>query len=592
MLSKSLSITPFAAVARPVAGIRNHSMIITLPGSPKGAVENLEAIIKILPHSLGQIGKSNARSLHLKEQRTFKNALPGGYLNGHSHSHGHDHEHSHSHSHNHEHSHGHGGLKRHELISNDLVSPVTRARQSPYEMISVKAAHDLLLSHTPLPTVITKSITDDDITGYILAKDIYSEIDVPNFRASIVDGYAMIHSDGAGNYPVVSVSHAKALDININSDQKENFTLTSGNITRITTGAPLPNGADSVVLVEETVLTKATEDGSEELEVEILATNIMEGDNIREIGSDVKKGSLILSKGTQISTVGGEIGLLASVGCANISVYAKPIIGVLSTGDELVDINVASSGNVKMLYGQIWDSNRPMLINAIKNSEFKAIDLGIVNDIASDLATTMIKALESDIDVLVTTGGVSMGELDLLKPTIERSLKGTIHFGRVAMKPGKPTTFATVIRNGGKKVIFALPGNPSSAIVCYNLFVLPSLQLISGYSETAGEDEVRRLPSFPKVEVILEFDVILDSRSEYQRVYIYQGRQLMGCGERGSPAAVLFAKSTGKQRSSTVSSMKGANGLICLPSSNDVKEGKIYKGQSVDALLIGPIGNL
>lgn len=175
------------------------------------------------------------------------------------------------------------------------------------------------------------------------------------------------------------------------------------------------------------------------------------------------------------------------------------------------------------------------------------------------------------VDVIVTSGGVSMGELDLLKPTIERSIGGTIHFGRVSMKPGKPTTFATVpfkANDGSRereRLIFSLPGNPASAVVTYHLFVLPALHKMAGVYPVG----------LPKVKVVLEQDVKCDSkRAEYHRVMVV-----------AKADGQLYAVSTGFQRSSRIGSFKGANALLCLP----VREGKVTKGEKMDALLMGKI---
>jgi len=174
------------------------------------------------------------------------------------------------------------------------------------------------------------------------------------------------------------------------------------------------------------------------------------------------------------------------------------------------------------------------------------------------------------VDVIITSGGVSMGELDLLKPTIERSLGGTIHFGRVSMKPGKPTTFATIPfkNNSGErktKVIFSLPGNPASAVVTYHLFVLPSLHQMAGISP-AG---------LPKVMVVLDEEVRMDAkRAEYHRVVV-----------TAKSDGLLHAMSTGFQRSSRIGSFKGANALLCLPT----REGSLKKGEKCEALLMGKV---
>jgi len=180
-----------------------------------------------------------------------------------------------------------------------------------------------------------------------------------------------------------------------------------------------------------------------------------------------------------------------------------------------------------------------------------------------------MKSALDKVHVIITTGGVSMGELDLLKPTIERSLNGTIHFGRVAMKPGKPTTFATIPNGTNPKLIFALPGNPASALVTFHLFVLPSLRKASGM-ET---------PALPITRVTLAQDVNLDPRPEYHRVFI-------SVTETGG----LRAMSTGFQRSSRVGSLTGANGLLCLPSSKNLGRQSLAKGEMVDAMILGRLG--
>jgi gephyrin len=423
-------------------------------------------------------------------------------------------------------------------------------------MLSVDEALRLIEMNTPKPTVETRHV-GLSMVGCVLAEDVKAQENVPAFRASIVDGYAVVVPDD-GNmkavFPVVAVSHAAPGQV------KE---LALGQIARITTGAPLPPGATSVIMVEDTVLKSKTADGTEESEVELLAENVKEGENIREVGSDIRSGTVILHRGEKVSAVGGEIGLLAAVGVADAKVYRRPVVGVLSTGDEIVPHD---NGKALRL-GEVRDTNRPTLICAATDWDFEVIDLGIAADKPGTLEETLRSALRK-VDVVITTGGVSMGELDLLKPTIERSLGGTIHFGRVAMKPGKPTTFATVsVKNKDgervSKVIFSLPGNPASALVTFHLFVLPSLQQMSGISP-AG---------LTKVSVNLGHDFPLDkARPEYHRAIVTACRD-------GS----LQASSTGGQRSSMVGSMRGANALLCLPKGHE----PLRKGSKVEALLMG-----
>ncbi|KJZ78030.1 hypothetical protein HIM_02667 [Hirsutella minnesotensis 3608] len=556
MMATSLSVTPFAMMSRPVAGVRNSSIIVTLPGSPKGAKENLQAIIKTLPHACLQAAGADSRTLHAGG---IKKLEADADVQGGTQSRGHEHHHHHGHGHGH----GHGGLVRHtdpraNALSNDpQLGPTRRHRESPYPMLSVDDALALIAKHTPNPEIVSRKV-DEHIVGSVLAEDVKAQEDVPAFRASIVDGYAVVvPNDGnmTGVYPVTAVSHATPGEVK---------PLKEGQIARITTGAPLPPGATSVIMVEDTVLKVMTDDGKEEKEVEIHADGVKEGENVREVGSDVQKGTVILSEGEQISGVGGEIGLLAAVGVAEAKVCRRPVVGVLSTGDEIIEYS--RPGPLRL--GEVRDTNRITLISAIREWGFQVADLGIAKDQPGSLEETLRDGLRK-ADVLVTTGGVSMGELDLLKPTIERSLGGTIHFGRVAMKPGKPTTFATVPvkDNSGNrisKVIFSLPGNPASALVTFHLFVLPSLHKQSGITPVG----------LPRVPVVLAHDFPLDPRPEYHRAVVTVGAD-----------GQLTASSTGGQRSSKVGSLRSANALLCMPSGKDM----LRKGSKVDALLMSSI---
>ncbi|KAF2496724.1 hypothetical protein BU16DRAFT_483980 [Lophium mytilinum] len=566
MLAASLSVTPFALMARPVAGVRNKTLILTLPGSPKGAKENLEAVLKLLPHACIQAAGADSRSLHaggvkkLEAEAGVQSGVnPVISKDGGHHHHGHNHGHSHGHG-------GHAAPKAHtnpesQPQSNDLTEgPTRRYRSSPYPMLSVNDALDLVSEHTPEPT-IQKVPVDMALGGSVLAEDVKAAESAPAFRASIVDGYAVKFPQSGkfekGVYPVALISHAQAGEI---------APLTEGSIARITTGAPLPPGADAVVMVEDTVLKSRTEDGKEEKEIEILTDEIQPGENVREVGSDVKAGDTIMKKGEGITVVGGEFGLLASVGTTEVSIYKRPVVGVLSTGDEIIPHD--RPGALRL--GEVRDTNRPTLITSVRSSGFEAVDLGIVSDKPGTLEESLRAALRK-CDVVITSGGVSMGELDLLKPTIERSLGGTIHFGRVNMKPGKPTTFATVPlkTSTGERVsksVFALPGNPASAVVCFHLFVLPALHQAAGI-KPAG---------LPRVKVVLEEAVRMDKqRPEYHRALVVSKED-----------GLLYASSTGGQRSSRIGSFKGANALLCLPAG----EGQIKKGERVDALLMGKLG--
>jgi gephyrin len=293
------------------------------------------------------------------------------------------HQHHHHHHHHHSYGGGHKVPQAHTKsderpVPNDPgAGPTRRHRKSPYPMLQVADALALIKQHTTVPTTMrmkvenVSSIIADRIVGHVLAEDVLASESVPAFRASIVDGYAIrIPKSGTfetGTYPVAFASHAQAGGV---PELKE------GEIARITTGAPLPPGSDAVIMVEDTVLVSKTDDGNEEKEVEILTSDIKAGENVREVGSDVKKGSTILQKGSRISAIGGEFGLLASVGIQEVSVYRKTIVGVLSTGDEIVPHTEVK----ELQLGEVRDTNRPTLLAAIQGSGFEAVDLGIAMD--------------------------------------------------------------------------------------------------------------------------------------------------------------------------------------------------------------------
>ena len=367
-------------MSRPVAGVRNKTLIATLPGSPKGAKENLQAILKLLPHACLQAAGGDSRSLHAGgvkrlEQEAGVSSTKTPRPDHGQNNHGHDHSHNHSHSHSHAHG-SHAIPKAHTRpedrpVSNDPnAGPTSRYRESPYPRLSVEEALELIIRNSPSPQSNKVSV-NQSLVGHILAEDVTASDNVPAYRASIVDGYAVIVSTEGpstkGVFPVTSVSHAAPGEI---------ATLQRGQIARITTGAPLPPGANSVVMVEDTVLRSMTDDGKEEKVVEILTDQVKPDENIREIGSDIKAGEVVLRKGEQVTAVGGEMGLLASVGKGEVTVYKKPVIGVLSTGDEIVMQH--REGPLRI--GEVRDCNRPTLMAAIKGWGFQVVDFGIAKD--------------------------------------------------------------------------------------------------------------------------------------------------------------------------------------------------------------------
>ncbi|KAJ3013910.1 hypothetical protein HKX48_005446 [Thoreauomyces humboldtii] len=559
MLVTSLEKTPMAALSRGISGLRGRTLIITLPGSPRGSTENLAAILDILPHAVelacGDVASADMTHRTLDAISDIPTSVT--FSDGDAHRHRH-HHHPHEHRHHHGH-HLHASPQPHtqpkhanHAASGNSTYVSQRARTSPYPLVSYADAVAMVLEQAYAMPAQNRPLTS--ASGYILGADIRANDDVPAFRASIVDGYAVIHTDGPGTYPVAATSTA-------GSGARQ--PLGTGNIARITTGAPLPPGATAVVMVEDTTLVAACPDGIEEAFVAINAS-IRPGENIREPASDVRAGTIILTRGSMITAA--EIGLLASVGVHNVSVYAKPAVAVLASGNELCDVGVQP-----LPYGSVRDSNTPMLTAALTEAGFAPALCVASIDGAEELATAIRTALTS-ADVLISTGGVSMGELDLLKPVLEKQLGATIHFGRVMLKPGKPTTFATLLHQGRRKLLFALPGNPASVAVTFSLFVLPALRAMAGHAA----------PRLPTLTVELADSVHPDpSRPEFHRAHVSIVPTVKDLPAEGSGTRLL-AFSTGSQRSSRLLSMRGANVILAI------EPGSLVLASLVAALAVCP----
>ncbi|MBV7328982.1 molybdopterin molybdenumtransferase MoeA [Chloroflexi bacterium TSY] len=417
--------------------------------------------------------------------------------------------------------------------------------ESPYLMLSVEdALKTVLVQAQPLPSQLVELST---ASGMILAQDVVAGEPLPPFPASMKDGYAVVAADGPGDYPVVG---------EVTAGYVADFAVNPGEIAYITTGAPIPTGADAVVMVEDSEPSSDV-DGRKHIRIK---TAVDVGDDIRPIGIDVAAGQRVLAAGDYLGAT--EIGLLATVGATNVSVYRRPKIAVLSTGDELVE------PSAEMGPGQIRDSNRSTLRAAIRAVGGDEIDLGIVRDSQGQLDERVNHGLRA-ADILVTSGGVSMGELDLLKPLLEQT--GRVHFGRIRMKPGKPLTFATTQIGGRRRLVFALPGNPVSSLVTFYLFTVPAMRKMAGWPN----------PHLPRIQAQLTHSLRLDPvRPEYHRATVKWEPSLHE--GRGGFVAV----STGSQTSSRLLSMRTANALLELPQ----QEGEMTAGSMVSALLIGELG--
>lgn len=437
-----------------------------------------------------------------------------------------------------------GHCCHHKHHSPDAVA--YRPRNSTFPLITVHQAQEIVLSHCATIDR-TEQVTYIDAVGRILASDVTARDPLPPFPASMKDGYAVLAVDGPGLRKVIGASVA--------GSQPEEMTVRPGFCARISTGAPLPPGADAVVMVEETKLVSASEDGRIELEIEIMS-QVRPEQEIRPVGSDIQQGQIVLQKGTLITPA--DVGILATVGQVTVDAIKMPILAVLSTGNELQE------SRLQLDSGRIRDSNRPTLLSLLKHQGFPTVDAGIAEDDPEALYRCIQAALER-ADVLVTTGGVSMGEKDLLRHVLVTKFSAQVHFGRVDMKPGKPTTFATCYLNGEQKLIFGLPGNPVSAVVTCHLYVIPAVKKLSGHQQV--------LP--PRIRAEMKDSCHLDFRPEYHRV------SLSWTPGRNLP----WAHSTGGQLSSNVLSLNRANGLAILPAKSP-NMSTLPSGTVVDVVVI------
>ena len=399
--------------------------------------------------------------------------------------------------------------------------------ESKWPMITVEEALAIVLSYArPLAPV---EVGLAEALGRVLAEDVRADEDMPPFRASSVDGYAVVAADRQPERRLIGEQTA---------GQMGDLRVLPGTAARITTGAPVPDGADAVVMVERT----EERDGV----VVIHQPTVRPGEAVRPIGQDIGRGDLVLSAGQTLGPA--EVGVLATVGRAQARVIPAPVVAVLSTGDELVEPGERPGP------GQIRDSNRYTLMGLVRLAGGVPLDLGIARDEEADLRRRVARGL-AEAQVFLSSGGVSMGHLDLVKPLLEEL--GTVHFGRLSMKPGKPLTFATV----GTRLAFALPGNPVSSAVSFELLVRPALRQMQGQTDTARPTRRVRLAHAVRHD---------DDRTEYQRATLRRD----GDGYR--------ATTTGFQGSGRLMSLVGANALLVLPRGH----GDFAAGDEVDALIL------
>lgn len=374
--------------------------------------------------------------------------------------------------------------------------------------------------------------------GHVVATEISSEIMLPPFDNSAVDGYA-VHSAairGASDTAPVSIP----LAFQQSAGPSTPVELEYGHAARIMTGAPTPGGADAVVMQED------TREGDAGCTLFLAAAE--PGDHIRRAGADVVSGDIVLQSGTRIGPA--ELAILAAIGRRTVGVYSRPRVAIITTGDEVEDVEHA----IELTFGKIYNSNRYCLTALVEQSGAEVVMVRHVPDDFDATCAALTEAAASGVHAIVCAGGVSVGARDFVKPALERL--GRLDLWRVAMKPGKPVAFGSI----DNVLFFGLPGNPASVMVTFELFVRPCLWKMAGRSQLAR----------PEVEAILMDDIAHDrGRREYVRAHTrWHGRGYV-------------STTTGAQGSGRIKSLLGCNSFIVVSEDS----GAVEAGETVHVML-------
>ncbi len=401
-------------------------------------------------------------------------------------------------------------------------------------MISVQAARDIVLAQIPALGTERQGLFAS--LGRVLAEDVRAPHDVPQHNNSAMDGYAVRAEDTHQ----ASRAHPVVLEVieDLPAGYVSQHHLQAGQAIRIMTGAPIPDGANAVVRVEDTL-------HGEGRQVLILC-EVPPFYDLRLAGEDLRQGDLILRKGDLLRSA--EIGLLASLGRSTVQIYQRAQVAILSTGDELLHIDEP------LQPGKIYNSNSYSLAALVLDAGAIPIQLGIARDTREDLEEKFLAGARADL--IISSGGVSVGDYDLVKEMLKKS-GSQMQFWKVCMKPGKPLAFGTI----ADKPTFGLPGNPVSSMVSFEIFVRPALLQMMGHT---------RLYRAVVTATLQENFRKSDARKHFVRVVLQQ--------ENGR----YVASTTGAQGSGILRSMSKANGLMVV----DEERMQIQAGESVAVMLL------
>lgn len=408
-------------------------------------------------------------------------------------------------------------------------------------LLSVEQARERILSQ--LVPVGTETIPLAACANRVLGADIVAADDLPLFDNSSMDGFAIRAADTSTAAPASPVTLSVVADIPAGSTPT--ISLAPGQAARIMTGAHMPAGADSVIPVEETDFHDRSSGTPAPATVSIEKI-VKRGDNVRPRGLDVRAGDAVLKKGNVLKPQ--DVGLLAMLGFPEVEVHKRPLIALLSSGDELLEAGAPLES------GKIRDSNSYMLASLVEGTGAEVLRLGIARDTRESVQGLIGQAVLLNADLILSSAGVSVGAFDFVKEVVEED--GSLNFWRVNMRPGKPLAFGEY-----KGIPFiGLPGNPVSAFVGFEVFVRDAIGRLGGFSDRSRQ----------RVRVRCEDEILSDGRESYLRAVVRE--------ENGQ----IVAKLTGHQGSGNLLSLVQANALLIIPAGVKC----VPADQEVDAWLL------